>query len=120
MPQRIQRKRTRGWRKPENTVLVTRPGRWANPFIGPQAVDAHRRLVELLYDGHSVAASACSGGLLINTVRFDAHFAGNDREFATYLPQSFDFESLRGVNLGCFCPLDRPCHSDTLLEICNR
>lgn len=31
-PQRIQRKRAPGWRMPPNTVSVTRPGKWGNPF----------------------------------------------------------------------------------------
>ena len=29
---RIQRKRTKGWRMPENTVYVGRPTRWGNLF----------------------------------------------------------------------------------------
>ncbi|MFK0288318.1 DUF4326 domain-containing protein [Streptomyces sp. NPDC090499] len=33
MPKRIQRKRTRGWRKPEGTVSVARPTRFGNPFM---------------------------------------------------------------------------------------
>lgn len=32
MPKRIQRRRTAGWRMPENTVYVGRPTRWGNPF----------------------------------------------------------------------------------------
>ena len=32
MPERIQRKRTKGWKMPPNTVSVTRPGRYGNPF----------------------------------------------------------------------------------------
>lgn len=28
-------------------------------------------------------------------------------------------KTLRGKNLACFCPLDRPCHADTLLELAN-
>jgi hypothetical protein len=32
MPERIQRKRARGWRMPANTVSVTRPGKWGNPY----------------------------------------------------------------------------------------
>ena len=32
-PQRIQRKRTKGWRMPKDAVYVGRPGRWGNPFI---------------------------------------------------------------------------------------
>lgn len=31
MPIRIQRKRTKGWRMPENTVYVGRPTKWGNP-----------------------------------------------------------------------------------------
>lgn len=32
MPKRIQRKRTKGWRMPPNTISVTRPGKYGNPF----------------------------------------------------------------------------------------
>jgi hypothetical protein len=32
MPIRIQRKRTKGWKMPENTIDCTRPGPWGNPF----------------------------------------------------------------------------------------
>lgn len=31
-PQRIQRKRTKGWRMPEGAVYVGRPSKWGNPF----------------------------------------------------------------------------------------
>ncbi len=31
MPVRVQRKRVRGWRMPENTVYVGRPTKWGNP-----------------------------------------------------------------------------------------
>ena len=32
MPRRVQRKRTKGWRMPANTLYVGRPSRWGNPF----------------------------------------------------------------------------------------
>lgn len=32
-PKRIQRKRTRGWRMPDNTVYVGRPTKWGNQFV---------------------------------------------------------------------------------------
>ena len=28
-------------------------------------------------------------------------------------------KELRGKNLACFCPLDRACHADTLLQLAN-
>ncbi len=31
-PVRIQRKRIRGWRKPDNAVIVDRTSKWGNPF----------------------------------------------------------------------------------------
>lgn len=31
-PQRIQRRRTSGWRMPDNTIYVGRPTKWGNPF----------------------------------------------------------------------------------------
>ena len=32
MPTRIQRKRTKGWRKPAGAIYVGRPSQWGNPF----------------------------------------------------------------------------------------
>ena len=32
-PKRIQLRRTKGWRKPEGAVVVSRPSKWGNPFI---------------------------------------------------------------------------------------
>jgi hypothetical protein len=96
MPQRIQRKRTRGWKMPPNTVSVARPGRWGNPFIvaGPKywavptaedAVACFREMMEQSEERQVAAA-----------------------------------EELRGKNLACFCRLDQPCHADVLIEIANR
>lgn len=39
-PQRIQRKRTKGWRMPEGAVYVGRPSRWGNPWSVGHAVYA--------------------------------------------------------------------------------
>lgn len=33
MAERIQRRRTKGWRMPEGAVYVGRPSRWGNPFV---------------------------------------------------------------------------------------
>lgn len=32
MPERIQLHRTKGWRKPEGAIVVSRPSRWGNPY----------------------------------------------------------------------------------------
>jgi len=96
MPQRIQRKRIKGWKMPDNTVCVTRPGRWGNPFkIG----DDMPGLKDCPMD--ATDAVHC---------------------FELFIP-AFAIEAarkeLRGKNLACFCALDQPCHADVLLKIAN-
>lgn len=55
-PQRLQRKRSRGWRKPPGAVIVTRPSRWGNPWRisdGPDGItreEAVRQFAEYLRD----------------------------------------------------------------------
>jgi hypothetical protein len=51
-PIRIQRKRTKGWKMPENTVYVGRPSKCGNPypvgknFTAKQAVRLYRKFAE--------------------------------------------------------------------------
>lgn len=51
-PIRIQRKRTKGWRMPVNTIYVGRPTRWGNPFVvgehgnAQECVDLFARIQE--------------------------------------------------------------------------
>jgi hypothetical protein len=97
-PFRVQRKRTRGWKMPPNTVSVCRPGRWGNPF----------RV------GHEVATAAEAAQSYRNIVM--AHDTPELRA---------DLETLRGKNLACFCALATPhgeyspCHADVLLSLAN-
>ena len=92
-PQRIQRKRIKGWRMPPNTVSVTRPGRWGNPFkvsssmTAAEAVDAFRLALET-----------------------------GDLPFTVEDVQG----QLSGKNLACYCRLDGICHADVLLAVANR
>ena len=44
-PVRVQHRRTRGWRMPENTISVTRPGPWGNPFRTVHAFRKYLRRV---------------------------------------------------------------------------
>lgn len=92
-PKRIQRKRSKGWTMPENTVYVGKGSKWGNPFrIGKEAVDAQ---------------DAC------NNFRFMLTHPENKN-----LRAKAKFE-LKGKNLACWCALDKPCHADVLLEIVN-
>lgn len=89
MPIRIQRKRTKGWRMPENTVYVGRPTKWGNPYN--ISIYNDREKCIRLY-----------GETMSQMLKQDA------------------VKELRGKNLACFCPLDKPCHADVLLELANK
>lgn len=90
-PKRIQRKRVKGWRMPENTVYVGRPTKYSNPYkIGTdlnltreQAVNLFRQYIGKAYD--------------IDEIK----------------------EDLKGKNLACFCKIGEACHADVLLQIAN-
>lgn len=88
-PRRIQRKRTKGWRMPPNTVYVGRPTRYGNAFVVRLwgLKEALRLYRELINDQTGYAES----------IR----------------------KELKGKNLACWCPLDQTCHADVLLEIAN-
>lgn len=88
MAKRIQRKRTKGWRMPENAVYVGRPTKWGNPFTAKSEGSLSRALLNY--------RSRMCGMIDIGAV---------------------DLNELRGKDLMCWCPLDRPCHVDVLLEL---
>ena len=92
-PVRIQRKRTKGWTMPENTVYVGRPTKWGNPYNWQE------------YPSGGWAAK------LYVTELF--------RQYATFWNKE-SLNKLRGKNLACWCRLDQPCHADILLEIANK
>jgi len=89
MPQRIQRKRTKGWRKPEGAVIVDRTTAWGNPFkAGDPGIPDAQTAVDL----------------------FEQWCAKNKPK---------DLDELRGKDLACFCSLDQPCHADVLIRLAN-
>lgn len=108
-PQRIQRKRTKGWRMPENTVYVGRPSRWRNPFKIGDHVSGHGIMknnadcVKVFREWLNLQCSGAYG------TRPDMA-----EEMKDYMVR------IRGKNLACWCPLDQPCHADVLLEIANK
>jgi hypothetical protein len=91
-PQRVQLKRTKGWRMPPDTVKVDRTTEWGNPFRPGE-------------NGVVDAADA--------VVRFRNALAC-DRARRRRIR-----EVLRGKNLACWCKPEAPCHADVLLEIAN-
>jgi hypothetical protein len=111
---RVQLRRTKGWRMPENTVSVARPGKFGNPF---RILNEEGWPLIEGPDGrcYNQKHEADRPGTIWANAR--AHAVALFRERAVDgLPSLLP---LRGKNLACWCPLDQPCHADVLLELAN-
>ena len=112
-PQRIQLQRTKGWRKPESAVVVSRPSVWGNPFpVGSTvriAASGPQRTQQLL-EGITPEVAVYLYRLWVT------HANIADRPVN---PGRLLWADLRGKDLACWCPLDQPCHADVLLELAN-
>lgn len=108
---RIQRKRCKGWKLPENTVCVSRGTKWGNPF----KIESY--LLSPPEDEYDTP-------LHVSRERFRRYAV---MDFESLLHQGllkFTIDDvkreLRGKNLACWCRLDQPCHADVLLELANQ
>lgn len=85
--ERIQRKRTKGWKMPSNTIYVGRPTKWGNHY----SVKKYGRVTAIVFYRK----------WLDTQLKMDADF----------------LDELKGKNLACWCKLDEPCHADILLKL---
>jgi hypothetical protein len=113
-PQRIQRKRTKGWRMPENTVYVGRPTIYGNPFAASHAKDAVDAFRKHCQPGTKTIYMAAN----VLWLAKDRHPNSLHFAYAEWLATE-GLANLRGKDLACWCPLDQPCHADVLLELAN-
>jgi hypothetical protein len=87
---------------PANTVKVDRSTKWGNPFVvgihgtRQQCVDLFRLL--------------CGGYWCISQ-------SNGDEQKAFFAYAKRNRWRLKGKDLACWCPLDKPCHADVLLEV---
>jgi hypothetical protein len=90
MPIRIQRRRTKGWRKPSGAIYAGRGSRYGNPFIVGKDGDRGEVVTkyEILLRGNNS---------LLEDIK----------------------TNLKGKDLMCFCSLDEVCHVDTILRLAN-
>lgn len=93
MPQRIQRKRSKGWTMPPGAIYVGRPTKYGNPYR-PQmpGVDSPASIIPL-FEEHLRQALVREPGFL---------------------------DELRGKDLACWCHPLAPCHADVLLRLANQ
>jgi hypothetical protein len=92
VPERIQLRRTRGWRKPASVIVVSRPSKWGNPYrVG---VDGDAAQCAAAY---RCALLAGELGVTVADVR----------------------RELTGRDVACWCAPGAPCHGDVLLELAD-
>jgi len=112
IPHRIQRKRTKGWKMPRNTVYVGRGSKWGNPFVVSQPVGSEwfdvftqTDIFQYFTREYEVKTHEEAVGL------FKKYFTAS---------MSDEVKELRGKNLACWCKPGQPCHADVLMEMANK
>jgi hypothetical protein len=90
-PHRVQVRRTKGWQKPPNTIVVSRPSKFGNPY--PVKEYGREKAIAMFEEW----IQGPKGESLLQEAR----------------------QVLRGKNLGCYCRLDGHCHADVLLRLVN-
>jgi len=105
-PYRVQLSRKSGWKMPENTVSVARPGKFGNPFV----IGELKFFVNDRDPNYKFWVQPLNAAEAVHAFRWLA----GQQKFAERIKE------LRGKNLACWCPLDQPCHADVLLELANR
>jgi hypothetical protein len=116
-PQRIQLKRTKGWRKPEGAVVVSRPSKWGNPYRVLRGDNSDIWVV--------VEPAGAPEGIEVEwassrseATELAVEMFRLERQHTTYPSDDEIRTELAGRDLACWCP-PGPCHADVLLEILN-
>ena len=134
-PQRIQRRRTKGWKMPENTISVTRPGKWGNflKLSGDMImIDASYRRknldkwvflcfgdLERLLEIYRLTMSG--GGNTGGVIKLGVTSQDGQQDLLWWhYKLAYCVDELKGKHLACFCPIGSPCHAKILLKIANQ
>ena len=97
-PQRVQLKRSAGWKMPANTLKVDRTTRWGNPFTIAEC-------------GSAAVAVAQHGRWMRGEIAAPGGVEPPSRDVLR--------TALGGRNLACWCAPNGPCHADLLLLLAN-
>jgi hypothetical protein len=113
-PRRIQRSRKKGSRLPPNTVCVTRPGKWGNPFevVRTEAGEweVHDGTGTVVYGPFASKEAATQHAV----IRFKRDLVSGALDFTVADVR----RELAGKTLACWCAEGAPwCHGDVLLSV---
>jgi hypothetical protein len=113
MPERIQLRRTKGWRKPPDAVVVARPTRWGNPFNWKNSPSVVWPM------GCEEPVYVTASDRRYNAVRDFENLIRYGGGLNGYPSHDEIRRDLAGRDLCCWCPPGHPCHADVLMEIAN-
>lgn len=124
-PKRIQLRRTKGWRKPEGCIVVARPSQWGNPWRVGETVGCDIDEPDMYRGSSAIVTPSLAVELYRSALLAPPIYKLRDgRRIVTGLASCVSVETavieLASHDLGCWCPLDQPCHADVLLEIANQ
>lgn len=107
-------------------VSVARPTRWGNPWKVGEVIGVD---MDSEYEGGALVTAELAVALyeamlrtpdLVPNVLHGGPPVIAGPVFDVGTPgEGADLEELRGHDLGCWCPLDQPCHADVLLRWAN-
>ena len=106
-PTRIQRKRTKGWRAPEGTVMCTRPGPLGNPW---RVTCSGKQWIVVWPEGKEdrYPTKALATRMALHMFRMWLRYPMARARFRV---------ATRGAqHLACWCALGSPCHVDIILD----
>lgn len=113
LPDRVQLRRVRGWRLPDDAVIVSRNTGFGNPFRifnivehGQAATDEQARAVAVRLHRDWLAGYG-PARITVGRRTFDRGWV------------LANVGRLRGRALACSCPPVGPCHATTLLQLAN-
>ena len=124
---RIQRKRTKGWRMPENAKYIGRGSKYGNPLKvvpdkqfdnGLGKIFVHGWGDRIWYD------TGLWGDTSDMLHMFDLMLRGNPfmnvklQVWSNYFAR-LDLTPLIGHDLACWCRIDKPCHGDCIINFLN-
>lgn len=115
-PRRVQLSRAKGWRMPPNTVKVSRPGPYGNPFSIAEAME---REGLPHFECRPIVVRHFRDWITNPTSDDPCHESGFGGRLQAHTRIREGLPALRGRNLACWCPIDQPCHADVLLELAN-
>lgn len=110
-PKRIRRLRTRGWKRPPNTVIVDRTSDFGNPFTIAEALEA----------GFGETEDQARAFV----VRAFRYWIEDDPDWGRAYPKQRArllerLPELVGKDLACTCAVGLPCHGDVLIAVAAR